>query len=234
MGKFFDREVEQAVDTAARAASAISEAASSRLGLNIQIPGLAALIEGSRPAPGWSDQIEKLSIGSLDDVRLTVVAQYNPMTIQINKTVPWTEHNRLPAPRRPHDGDGDIEINATPTRTMSVELLFDGFEDHRSVQPELDKLEALSSFQNPRAQDPANRRPHHCVVAWGIAHTRPFPCVIKSLSTRLLMFAPSGAPLRATCTAELSEVHGLSRLRSEASTVGQKLKQLLAWKPDSR
>ena len=95
---------------------------------------------------------------------------------------------------------------------MSIELLFDGYESHRSVQPEIDQLEQLSSIRDPGSPDETLRRPHYCVVTWGAAGTRPFRCVIETLTTRVTMFAPDGAPLRATCTVKLKEVNVLAKL----------------------
>ena len=161
----------------------------------------------------WSDKVEKLTIGSLDNVHLTVEAQYNPRELQIDKQISWQQPSCLPGTEGARDGDQDeVEVTSAPTRSMSVNLLFDGFEDHRSVQPEIDKLETLSSIQEPGSKKQPLRRPHHCVVTWGVAGTKAFCCVIDSLTVKMTMFAPGGAPLRATCTVKLREVHVLSKL----------------------
>lgn len=225
----FGSEVKQAVETVTRTASIIADAANGRVDVQLAIPGLSALINGAQGPPRWADQVEKLSIGSVDDTGITVVAQYNPAAIQINKQIPWQQNNRLAGAKKKHSEDSDdMEINTSPTRTMSVELLFDGYEDHRSIQPELDKLEVLSSIRNPGSKDSAQRRPHYCVVAWGAGTQPRFSCVITSLSTRLLMFAPNGAPLRATSTVELTEVDVVSKLVTEADTVKAAAQAVLA------
>jgi hypothetical protein len=83
-----------------------------------------------------------------------------------------------------------MELTAAPTRTMNLELLFDGFEHHRSVQPQIDMLEHMSSIREPGAKRAYMRRAHHCVVAWGsIDGARRFRCVIESLSTKVTMFS---------------------------------------------
>jgi len=179
----------------------------------------------------WDQKVEKLAIGSLDKERLTVVAQYNPKELQIDKQVPWMQHNSRPAVERPGDSkQDDAESNSAPTRSMSVELLFDGFEDNRSIHPEIDKLEALSSIQEIGSKKEPLRRPHFCIVTWGTAGTRPFRCVIESLSTKLMMFAPNGAPLRATCTVKLKEVHVLKLLKESGvvNVVNRVLRPLLS------
>jgi len=156
----------------------------------------------------------KLWIGSLDDPIKQVRAQYNPKELQIDKSIPWGEH-------KPNDGSSgqkskkkqqqvsqaDLEFKGAPTRSMTVELLFDGYEEAESVEPDIRLLEELSSVQDAPANQPDLRRPHHCVVAWGPSQEsmRPFRCVIESLSVKYTMWDRNGTPLRATCTVKLKE-----------------------------
>lgn len=172
----------------------------------------APAMPGDKPKR-WDDKIEKLMIGSLDDTeRPPVVAQYNPNQLQFDKQLQWKKPERLPGGRQDADDQDEVELTAKPTRSVTVELLFDGFEDHRSVQPEIDQLELLSSIRVPGSTLAPLRRPHHCVVTWGTTGARPFRCVIESLSVKLTMFAPSGAPLRAICSVKLTEVIVLAKL----------------------
>jgi hypothetical protein len=205
--------VDAIVDGVTRVSSAVAEAAGSlRAATGDAVPRLVPLTTAGGRV--WSPRVEQLMIGSLDDVRLTVVAQYNPRELQIDKQIPWQQPARLPSAEGARDGQhGEVEITAAPTRSTSIELLFDGYEAHRSVQPEIDKLERLSSIRDPGSPDEARRRPHHCVVTWGAAGTRPCRCVIETLTTRVTMFAPDGAPLRATCTVKLKEVNVLAKSR---------------------
>jgi hypothetical protein len=173
--------------------------------------------------PAWDAKVEKLAIGSLDNTPLTVVAQYNPSQLQIDKTIQWGKPERVPG-SRPTGKDKDqdeAEMTAAPTRSITIDLLFDGYEDHRSVQPEIDKLEVMSSVRVPGATQAPLRRAHHCVVSWGTKGTRPFRCVIESLITKITMFAPNGAPLRATCTVKLKEVNILSKLDEPGASKDQ-------------
>ena len=232
MRNSFGSAVDTAIDSAVRVSSAIADLAGGRrVDLNALIPQLSTVIDTATGMVSWGQRVEKLAIGSLDNSRLTVVAHYNPKEIQIDKQVLWMQHNSSPKPERPRDSQqDDAEINSVPIRSMSVELLFDGFEDHRSIQPEIDKLEVLSSIQEPGSKKEARRRPHHCVVTWGAAGIRPFRCVIESLSTKLTMFAPNGTPLRATCTVKLKEVHVLAKLLEEGGVANEVLRPLLKWK----
>lgn len=203
--------VDAVADGATRVSSAVAEVADAlRAAASDAVPRLVAVTTASGRL--WSHKIEKLTIGSLDDVHLHVVAQYNPRELQIDKQIPWTPPDHLPSAEGGRDSaHGVVEITAAATRSTSIELLFDGYEDHRSVQPQIDKLERLSSPREPGSPDETLRRPHHCVVAWGVTGTRPFRCVIETLTTRVTMFAPDGAPLRATCTVKLKEVNVLAK-----------------------
>lgn len=160
----------------------------------------------------WADKVEKLHFGSLDVPKYTVVAQFNPNQLQIDKQIQWKRPERLSGSHQDIKDDDEVELPTAPTRSMNLELLFDGFEEHRSVQPEIDMLEIMSSVREPGSKEAYLRRAHHCVVAWsGIAGARRFRCVIESLSTKVTMFSPEGEPLRATCTLKLQEVNNLAK-----------------------
>ena len=85
---------------------------------------------------------------------------------------------------------------------MSVELLFDGYEEERAASRTASPmLETLASVREPNSTEDDMRRPHHCVVAWGTVMgggDNKFQCVIESLSTKYTMFSRDGTPLRAT------------------------------------
>ncbi len=135
---------------------------------------------------------EKFAIGSIDDASITVHAQYNPKEVQIKRTVAWTEHK-----------DVTMEFTGVKGRSISVELLFDGFEAKRSVQPQLDTLEKLANPIDKRSHDEKLQRPHWCVVAWGGMPN--LKCVIESVTVKYTMFGKEGTPLRAVVNVELKE-----------------------------
>jgi len=163
----------------------------------------------------WPDKVDKLYFGSLDTPSLTVVAQYNPKEIQIDKQIQWKQPERVPGSAPGSAPDDEMELPTAPTRTMNLDLMFDGFEEHRSVQPEIDMLEDMSSIREPGSKHNYLRRAHHCVVAWGsVDGARRFRCVITSLSTKVTMFSPKGEPLRAVCTLKLQEVKMLAKTDS--------------------
>jgi hypothetical protein len=174
----------------------------------------------SKPGDAFQRARARLRIASIDTPGLRVEAQYNPKELQIDKSVSWVEHRPLnrtdragpaptPAPTPPGvSGDrSDLEFHHPPTRSMSIELLFDGYEKGRSVEREVEKLELLSSMKRPGSKKECERRPHHCIVVWGQVGNGvpPFLCVIETLTTKYTMWSSTGTPLRATCTVKLKE-----------------------------
>lgn len=149
----------------------------------------------------------KISIGSLDEAGLSVDAQYNPKELQIDKSVPWQKHNKANA------NGLQLEFTGAEGRTMSIDLLFDGYEEGASVQPSVDVLQQLATVREPNSSEDDKRRPHHCVVVWGTVMgggDNKFKCVIEQISTKYTMFSQDGAPLRATVTLKLKEAERVS------------------------
>jgi hypothetical protein len=144
----------------------------------------------------------KISIASLDD-GTKVQAQYNPKQLQVTRSVPWQKVNQA-------NGQGiHLEFTGAEGRGVTVELLFDGYEQGASIAGSVAVLEKLSSVRDPSSTSEDMRRPHRCVATWG--GTLPsFRCVIEALSTTYTMFGSDGTPLRATCTVTLKEADVVS------------------------
>jgi len=180
----------------------------------------------SKPSSLFLPAYTKLWIASIDTPELEVQAQYNPKELQIDKQVPWQPHksrdNRAAGKRseRKPSEQSDLEFNGAPTRSMTVELLFDGYEQGASVEPAVRRLEQMSSVRDPESSKPELRRAHHCVVAWGDQQRgmRPFRCVIEALATKYMMWNHAGTPLRATCTLKLKEAERMGRSPTEERT----------------
>jgi hypothetical protein len=146
-------------------------------------------------------------IGSLDDTGLTVEAQYNPKELQVDKSVPWQKKNQA----NKTDAVGiQLEFSGAEGRTMSVELLFDGYEGKKSVADPIKALNDMASVIDAKSPDENKRRPHLCVCTWG-STVNNFRCVIESLSAKYTMFGDDGTPLRATCTVKLKEADSVSK-----------------------
>jgi hypothetical protein len=165
----------------------------------------------------------RISIKSFDEPNnqeCSVIAQFNPKELEIKKTVTWSKPPDTSKGKGKKNEPGiHLEFGGAEPRTMTIELLFDGFETSATdsfyiadVAKEVAKLEKLASVRdtNPKAQEKF-RRPHKCVVAWGttFGDGDGFLCVIDSLTTKYTMFSPDGTPLRATCTVSLKEANFL-------------------------
>jgi hypothetical protein len=140
-------------------------------------------------------------IGSVDVPSLTVEAQYNPKELQVDKNIPWSKKNQA---NQANPTGLHLEFTGAEGRTMSVELLFDGYEQKKSVAKPVEDLNKMASVWDGSSPDENKRRPHLCVCSWGDTVDN-FRCVIESLSTKYTMFSEAGVPLRATCTVKLKE-----------------------------
>lgn len=167
----------------------------------------------------------KIQIKSLEDGTL-VEAQYNPKELQIDRTVPWSptgEANKGNAQEASANNGGiHLEFTGAQGRTLSVEMLFDGFEENAGpgfkvdVAGQVSLLEKLASVMEPGSDVEDKRRPHLCMATWGKT-LRGFKCVIESLSTKYTMFDEMGDPLRATCTVKLKEADSVKAKGSEGA-----------------
>ncbi len=162
----------------------------------------------------------KIVIGSLDDPTVFVEAQFNPKELEIAMNVPWTksaETNKANGKGGKGKGAGpqpiQMEFTGAEGRSLSLELLFDGYETATpgravSVFEKVSKLTQLASVRDKGSNEESLKRPHRCLAVWGQA-LPPFQCVITALSTKYTMFSPEGHPLRATCTVKLTEAEAV-------------------------
>jgi Contractile injection system tube protein len=148
--------------------------------------------------PGTQIYIHSLDQGT------TVNAQYNPKELQIDKTVPWQKHNKSGATGL------QMEYTGAEGRDMTLELMFDGYEENESVR---DTVRSLEDMATEKLQKDNTRRPDHCFVAWGEimgGGDNKFKCVIIQISTKYTMFSNDGKALRATVTLKLKEADAVS------------------------
>lgn len=156
---------------------------------------------------------EKLTIGSVDNTGLQVEAQYNPKELQVDKVIPWTKANQS---NKTNDEGIHLEFGGAQGRTMTVEMMFDGYEKNESVAPKIKTLEDLASVITAAGEKEDERRPHRCTISWGKGLPR-FDCVIEHISTKYTMFSSDGVPLRATCTVKLKEANAVSAKKPAAT-----------------
>ena len=122
----------------------------------------------------------KITIKSLDDKNddNLVVAQYNPKELQIDKPGGWevkpdTAKSTKPKDKAKQNAGINVQFTGVKARTMSIELLFDAYEESAEeayrvdISKEVGKLEYLASTRNPGVAKEDEKRPHHCVADWG-------------------------------------------------------------------
>ena len=139
----------------------------------------------------WSPPGDKFTIGTVDGELFQVGAQYNPKELAFTSSASWHEKAKATDCLW-------FEYTTSESRTLTVELLFDGYENRTSVEPLIAQLEGLTMPSG------SMRRPQLCVAVWGKAAA--FRCIVQSVATKLTMFSHKGEPLRATCTVVLKEV----------------------------
>lgn len=154
---------------------------------------------------------EKISIGSLDESGLSIKAQYNPKDLQVDLQVPWQKANQA---NKSGEQGIHLEFTGAEGREMTVELLFDAYEDKGSIAHKIETIHKLASVIKAGSKKEKDRRPHRCVVKWG-STVSSFRCVIESVSTKYTMFTDDGTPVRATCTVKLKEADVVSMAKKD-------------------
>jgi hypothetical protein len=188
--------------------------------------------------PLWTHRGNKFVIGTLHGELVEIEAQYNPKEVGRQAAASWNAHATPPASHvKGADNYRFLEYGNTDPRVITVELLFDGYEEGVTIAPLVEKLENLTipvDMQSPR---PSERRPQLCVAVWG---TQTLRCVVQSVATKLTMFALTGEPLRAVCTIVLKEADAVAMMRADrdrtdiAARDARITRDHTRWRPDPR
>jgi hypothetical protein len=134
------------------------------------------------------------------EIKIDLVAQYNPKELQIETSADWKA-----SPNSKSDNP-DFEYTSSPARTLSMELLFDTYEDDEDVgEKYVSKLTQLISVMDPDGVE-AKKRPSIIQVCWPEDSSASFQGVLQSVSTKYTMFAHKGYPVRAVCSIKVMEV----------------------------
>lgn len=156
----------------------------------------------------------RLTILNLDDGG-EIIAQYNPKELGVDKSVPWQK-------AATSTGDQpEMQFTAAEGRSMSFELMFDGYEDEVNVHSKyvgpLLKLAMVRSSDQGAPEE--KKRPPRVQVLWG-GGLPAFEGVIESVSTKYTMFLPNGTPVRATCSVKLKEASRASFKKGASGASG--------------
>jgi hypothetical protein len=161
----------------------------------------------------WTHKGNKFVIGTLHGTTLEITAQYNPKELSRQASATWTPHPNTSAKQSPSaDTHLWMEYGTTAPRTLTLELLFDGYEEGISIAKVVEDLESLTMPVNMGSRIPSERRPQACVAVWGSQSLR---CVVTSVSTNLTMFDATGEPLRAICSVTLQEVDVAAMMQAD-------------------
>ena len=131
-----------------------------------------------------------------------VVAHYNPKEIQVDKVVPWQKHKDSKA------DEPVLEFTGGEGRTLTMELLFDSFEDGRDIEGDLLELTRFAKMKQQDGPEDQRRPPLLSVKKAPVGD--PFKCVIESLSIKVTMFNQNTRPVRATVNIKLKEASRLT------------------------
>lgn len=161
----------------------------------------------------WTHKGDKFVIGTLHGELIEIAAQYNPKELARHAAASWSPHPNTSA-RQSKTGETSMwmEYGTTEPRTLTLELMFDGYEERLSIAPLVEQLERLTSPVDMRSAKISERRPQLCVAVWG---NQKFRCVVISVATKLTMFDTDGTPLRAVCTVALTEIDAVAVMDGE-------------------
>ena len=163
---------------------------------------LASLTALSAAAQGNSNKAADcvpVKITTVENVQATI--SLCPKELATEKSVPWRSS-------RGESDQPDLEFQSAEPRSMSIELMFDMFEEKGNVyEGAVKPLEGLLKINDKL------KRPPMVVVTWGRG-TPAFKGVVESLSVRYTMFLPDGTPCRATCTVRIKEAGTVTSRRS--------------------
>lgn len=161
----------------------------------------------------WTHHGSKFVIGTLHGEKIEITAQYNPKELARQATASWTAHPNTAA-RHSKLGENHLwmEYGTTEPRTLTIELVFDGYEEGKPIGEQVENLERLTLPVDMSSRVVSKRRPQLCVAVWGNQSMR---CVVTSVATKLTMFGSDGQPLRATCTVVLKEVDVIAMMKAD-------------------
>ena len=149
-------------------------------------------------------KIGKVAIIGME-INVDLVAQFNPKEVQIDKSANWSPVDE--AKMKQNGSDLRYEGTKPTPRTLSMELLFDGYEDNVDVSiTYVAKLMQLINVMDPDGNDDDRKRPSIVQVVWPHPDKSKFQGVLQSVSTKYTMFNPDGKPVRATCSIKIMEV----------------------------
>ncbi len=134
-----------------------------------------------------------------------IKAYFNPKEISIDKSVQWE-------PQKRSEGDApSLEFTAGDPKSLSCELMFDMFEEKKSVVPGVTLLHHISDLGGL------------CSISFG--DLPPMKVKIDSPHARYTMFLADGTPCRATVQLRMTRVDSLPPRKQSSDGGSQSAKQ---------
>ena len=128
----------------------------------------------------------------------TLAAQYNPQEISFSKSVGWSNGNEGAGTDCPA-----LMFTAGQAISMSLELLFDYYEENKDVRG------IVKDFMNLCMVDSKIKRPPAVQLCWVDSNVlgigKNFVGVIESASAKYTMFSAVGIPVRATVSVTIKQ-----------------------------
>jgi hypothetical protein len=116
---------------------------------------------------------------------------FNPTTYSLD------ESNTVAEIGVPGLGSPILQFVRGGARVLSMELLFDTYEDQRDVREHTDRIYGLLGIER------TTHAPPICVFRWGSGFS--LRCILERVSGRFTLFFPDGRPARATLTVSFKE-----------------------------
>jgi hypothetical protein len=150
--------------------------------------------------------LEKAYLTRKDDPSLIIPFLFNPSEFTVERTNQFAEVNV------PGLSASTFQFLRGGSRTMTMDLFFDTYEEKTDVRLYTDRItgwDSGSTFSKlPGGAkglmdiDSDLHAPPVCQFIWG---SYIFPCIIERISKRFTMFLPDGIPARATLNVTLRE-----------------------------
>lgn len=140
-------------------------------------------------------KLQKCYLQAVDPkVGKEIKAKFNPTELSVDRSMSWSDEGNK-------SETSIVEFTKAAPKSLSVELLFDTYEERKNVYDLYIKpIEALTEVV--KVGDA--RRPPICLFHWG--QFPGFVGAIESLAIKYTMFFSDGRPCRATCSIKMIHV----------------------------
>lgn len=158
-----------------------------------------------------NDGLVKIAIVVIDgSSKGAITAQFNPQELSFSKNVGWSDDNLGLGTDFP-----GLMFTSGQAITLSLELLFDGYETGDDIRPDVKRIVNLCHV------DASLHRPPMVELKWGdndvLGIGRVFRGVVDSATAKYTMFTSAGIPCRASVTVALKQADTVSYKREDGS-----------------